>query len=240
LRWQSSRPRGTLWSAVRIIQCKRAILPRPFAQIQVKFEMAARTLKRGCTMSGKEPVSQHVRQLLEQARQGSDQALAELFTSCSDYILKIVRYHLHWPLHQKCDSFDVLQEVGLALWGRPVPESALESRQAFLGYLLGLAKHKLAEERRHYARKQRSLEREAPIEKSAAEEMPARDPDPAVTGAEHDEWERYLRGLSPVERAIVRRLRAGYHQGEIAIALHMSERTVGRLLHGLKLPAETP
>jgi RNA polymerase sigma factor (sigma-70 family) len=186
-------------------------------------------------MSGKEPSSQHVQQLLEQARLGSDQALAQLFTSCGDHILKMVRYHLHWPLHQKCDSFDVLQEVGLALWGRPVPESALESREAFLGYLLGLAKHKLAEERRHYARKQRSLEREAPIEETAAEEMPAHDADPAEAAGEHDEWERFLRGLSPVERAIVRRLRAGCHQGEIAAALHISERTVGRLLHALKL-----
>src|SRR5437879_5660837 len=131
-------------------------------------------------MSGKEPLSQHVRQLLEQARQGSDEALVELFTSCSDHILKMVRYHLHWPLRRECDSFDVLQEVGLALFGHPVPESALESREAFLGYLLGLARHKLAKERRRYAAKRRSLERDVPIEEAAAEQMPAHDVDPAL------------------------------------------------------------
>jgi RNA polymerase sigma factor (sigma-70 family) len=187
-------------------------------------------------MSGKEPVSQHVKQLLERARQGSNEALAELFASCGDHILKMVRYHLHWPLRQKCDSFDVLQEVGLALWGHSVPESALESREAFLGYLLGLARHKLAEMRRHHAAKRRSLERDLPIEEAAKQEMPAHDADPVVAAAEHDEWDRYLRGLSAVERAIVRGLQAGFTQGEVAAKLHISERTVRRMLHGLKLP----
>src|SRR5262245_43082201 len=107
-------------------------------------------------MAGKEPVNQNVKQLLHQARQGSDAALVELFASCSDQIIKMVRYHLHWPLPRKCDSFDVVQEVGLALFGHPVPESALESRETFLAYMLGLARHKVAEARRHYAAKRRS------------------------------------------------------------------------------------
>ena len=87
---------------------------------------------------------------------------------------------------------------------------------------------KLAEARRHYAAKRRSLERDVPIEEAAAEEMPAHDADPDTASAERDEWDHYLRGLLPVERAIVRRLQAGYHQSEIATELGISERTVLR------------
>jgi RNA polymerase sigma factor (sigma-70 family) len=175
--------------------------------------------------------------LLEQARCGSRDALQNLFDHYCAAVLFVVRRRLHMPLRRLLDSVDIMQEVQLTLTEQPVPADALESPRAFMRFVCGIAKHKLADARRYHAAERRSLQREVPLDSVPADDLPAVDPCQELD--EVETWQRLEQELPPVYRAIVRLRRAGKTQVEIAAHLGIGERTVRRVLSKLK-PILTP
>ena len=178
--------------------------------------------------------------LLEQARQGDRAAATKLFDYYAHHFLRVVRRRLTQPLRRLMDSVDILQEARLRLYRDGLPAEVFESKETFYNYLVGLVKHVLSGAQRHYVHaKKRSLKRDVPMEGSAAAEVPEQSGAVGARLAEEEQWAQLERDLPPVYRAIVRLVRAGQTQTAIAARLHVSDRTVRRVMDKLPHPINT-
>ncbi len=173
--------------------------------------------------------------LLEQARQGSRDAAAQLFEAWKRPVLMDVREQLGWPLRRLFDSDDFLQEVAVELSSHDIAPEVFESAERFMAYVTGLAVNKVSEERRRYATLKRALSRDIALAVRERVRLLKRAhasalaPDHEERVDQEDELARLERGLPPVHRAIVRLRLAGWTYAAIAKRFDINERTVRRV-----------
>ncbi len=97
--------------------------------------------------------------LLHHARNGSPEALGQLFEACRGYLLTIARHELHRQLRAKVDAADVVQETFIEAT-RDFAAFRGQTGAELLGWLRGILRHNLADVTRHFEYGCRSLSHE--------------------------------------------------------------------------------
>jgi DNA-directed RNA polymerase specialized sigma24 family protein len=106
-----------------------------------------------------------VDELLAQARNGSNEAITELFERWKNPVLKIIRKKRAKRLHSILDSDDVLQDICFILFRTHLHPSVFESKRTFLSYLIKIAENRVQEINRFFfLRKKRDLNREVHLQ----------------------------------------------------------------------------
>jgi RNA polymerase sigma factor (sigma-70 family) len=178
---------------------------------------------------------QDIPRLMEQIRGGSQEAVRELLKNYGDALLWAIRSKLAPPLRRQFDSADFLQAVWASFFTGPLQDYHFDSPEALMGFLVRLASNKLCDATREvlYTQK-RGLNRTRSLDGSAG--IPAKDvagsaPTPSQIVLAEEQWDRLLKShVLPQHQHILKLLREGHTQQEIAQELHLNERTVRRVL----------
>src|SRR6185437_5365827 len=96
---------------------------------------------------------------LQDARDGSMEALGQLLESCQGYLSALARRELPVPLQAKVDAADMVQETFIEAT-RDFANFRGETEQELLGWLRRILRHNLADVSRHYRMCCRSLAQE--------------------------------------------------------------------------------
>ena len=156
---------------------------------------------------------------------------------CRDYeepILRVVRARLRPHLRSRYDSLDFVNDVWASFFANPPREERLSDSASLIGYLARMARNKVGEVGRRASTAKNDRDRETSLDVVARATrgggLPAPDATPSqIVGAE-DEFERLLRGRSPMHQGILTLLRDGMTYREIADRLNTTEKTVQRLV----------
>ncbi|GIW86113.1 MAG: hypothetical protein KatS3mg108_0437 [Isosphaeraceae bacterium] len=179
--------------------------------------------------------------LIDRARAGDGSALERLLEAFEPDVRAMVRGQLPRALRPRFDSMDFVQEVWRALLEQPIGQGpGYQGAARFRGYLAGVVRNKVYEEYRRRTRSQKdNLAREEPLfverqGRTEVREVAAADATPSEEFHARDCLDRLLAGGSAVEARIVEWRRQGRTLEEIAAGLGIHERTVRRLLEGLR------
>lgn len=172
--------------------------------------------------------------LLEEFRNGSDDAAERLIQEYGRYILRAVRRRLSIGLRTQFDSQDFVQAVYASLVRNRDALKKIESPDKLARFLVGMAEHKVIDQcRRYLGAEKRDLTRQCSLDGSAefarltlVNSEPAPDEQIAVD----DQVEQLLRGEPSHYRKMLELRTAGATQGEIAEKLNISQRTARRVL----------
>lgn len=181
------------------------------------------------------------RGLIDRARAGEVEALERLLEAFEGDVRAMVRGQLPRALRPRFDSMDFVQEVWRALLEQPIGHGpGYEGAARFRGYLAGVVRNKVFEEYRRRTRSQKdNLAREEPLfvehgGRTEAREVAAPDATPSEELHARDCLDRLVAGGSALEARIVELRRQGRTFDEIATRLGIHERTVRRLLDGMR------
>jgi RNA polymerase sigma factor (sigma-70 family) len=174
------------------------------------------------------------RTLLRATLAGDSEAAARL---CRDYeapILRVVRRKLMPRLRSRYDSYDFVNDVWASFFANPPRDARLSDPKSLVAYLTRMACNKVAEVGRSSTAAKNDIVRETSLEAAARGGHDVGVPAPGATpsqivGAE-DEFQRLLRGRSPMHQRILTLLRDGMTYREIAARLNTTEKTVQRLV----------
>jgi RNA polymerase sigma-70 factor (ECF subfamily) len=179
--------------------------------------------------------------LMQQAVAGCPDAFARLVRDYSNAIRRVVRRRLNPRLRSIFDSVDFMQEVWASFFKNLGQANEFADAEGLIAYLVGVARNKVEKAHRAFLEtNKRDLSRRSLFGDGAAhaDAVADRAPTPLQAVQKNDDWEHYLNGLTPAQRCVLRLLRDGLSQQEIAARLGVNERTVRRLLHQLPcLPA---
>lgn len=172
-------------------------------------------------------------ELVRRARDGDAAAYDRLFDQVSERVLVYIRCRLGRSLAAHVDCLDVLQET--YLHAHRSFTTFEPGRGDFMGWLCGVADHRLRDLADHHGAKKRRPPGGALVQASTAlARVRAEQTGPATAAARRDRDERLvaaLEGLEPDAReAVLLRHFRGYTLDAVALALGTSERTVRRLL----------
>ena len=95
------------------------------------------------------PTPSKMQRLVDEARQGSPEALGKLLEACRAYLLRVAHRHLDPELRGKVDSSDLVQETFLKAQ-RDFGRFAGQSEQELLAWLRRVLLNSLANVKRHY------------------------------------------------------------------------------------------
>jgi RNA polymerase sigma-70 factor (ECF subfamily) len=112
------------------------------------------------------------RDLLQQARSGSGEALGQLLEACRTYLLVIARRHLRASLQAKVDAADLVQETFIEAT-RDFARFRGVSEQELLGWLRGILRHNLADLSRCFAMRCRCVNLEVRLREAVALDLVA-------------------------------------------------------------------
>lgn len=187
--------------------------------------------------------SRHFQLLLDQVREGSNEAARVLEQRYGDHILRIVRRKLQKSMRSKFDSIDFVQIVWASFFADPSRIPAVRTPDDLASWLGVLAANKVADEGRHLQTQKRDLKREVRIDERAAIAGPhpaSRDPTPSAVAVFNEQWERLVTNQPPNVRRIVELKLLGHKFREIADEAGVNERTARRIIKRLEARAEPP
>jgi RNA polymerase sigma-70 factor (ECF subfamily) len=177
--------------------------------------------------------TRHFQTLLQQVQQGSQEAARELADTYGPYVRRYVRRTLNSSLRQKFDSIDFVQLVWASFFTEPKGLPPLESPEHLVGYLAGMARHKVLNTGRHMQTQKHDVQREVRLDCAGHATEPhlaSRDPTPSSVAIFHEEWERLVEDQPEKVRRIIELRFAGNTYEEIACALAIHERTVRKII----------
>jgi RNA polymerase sigma factor (sigma-70 family) len=183
------------------------------------------------------------RVLMQQVREGSDEASREVVSQFGEQIRRAVRRALDARLRTHFDTIDFVQLVWSSLFRVRDKLDRFDCPEALAGYLATMARNKVGMElRRRLALKRRDMIKQRSIEELAELEEPGlsgRQPAPAEVAMAHEKLNCLLQGQSPQYRHFIHlRLQGNTHQ-DIADAAGVIVRTVRRFFRRL-LHTATP
>jgi RNA polymerase sigma factor (sigma-70 family) len=177
-------------------------------------------------------------QLMQQLREGSPEAAEYLFRHYRTDLVRVIRHNLNKRLRKQFDSVDFLQSVWRTFFTLPIEQLEFADSRALRAFLVELAANKVIDTyRSRFQSRRRSLNREKSLEGSAAiaaSYLAADDPTPSQIAIEDEVWDQLITGLPKVGQSILRMLREGRSQREIAQELSVTERSIHRLLQKLQ------
>jgi RNA polymerase sigma factor (sigma-70 family) len=174
------------------------------------------------------------RTLVRATLAGDSEAAARLCRDYEEPILRVVRRKLMPQLRSRYDSFDFVNDVWASFFANPPRDARLSDPKSLIAYLTRMASNKIGEVRRNTTAAKNDIVRETSLDAVARGNADACVPAPGATpsqivGAE-DEFQRLLRGRSPMHQRILTLLRDGMTYREIAARLNTTEKTVQRLV----------
>lgn len=173
------------------------------------------------------------RQLMAGLRAGDPAAVAEVARRYGPVLRAAVRGHLNPRLRVRLDSVDVVQDVWASFLGVPPDRFDFETPAALLAYLRKIAYHRAVEVyRRRFESQKDDIEAETPGETEARAVV--RPPTPSMCVSAGEEWEALVNQFPVGQRAILRRLREGHDNEDIARLTNLSLSTVNRVVKRLK------
>lgn len=171
--------------------------------------------------------------LLQAAREGQDEAAAELVASYGPHVMRTIRRTLSKEIRGKFDSIDFAQAVWASLFASPEQLDGVKEPQQLVGLLATMARNKVVDELRRRVQTQKySVRRERPLydETNGEGELASRDPTPSQFAIARERWVSMLRAQPAHYRQVIRLKLMGKTNRSIANQLGMSERTVHRVL----------
>ncbi len=143
------------------------------------------------------------RELLEQARAGSPEALNRLYERCAGRLLGFIRLRLGRDLRSRLESRDILQATLLKSLEH-VSELKADETRSVMAWLARIAEHEIRDCADFHHRQRRDAAREAPLDDDA--------PLPALTRSalsrvildeQAERLEEALESLSPAHREVI-------------------------------------
>ena len=170
--------------------------------------------------------------LLEQLCSGDARAAEHVFLEYEPFLRKVVRRQLHPRLRVKFDSADVVQSIWADLLsGFRGARWTFTSAAQLRAFLLKATHNRFLDRVRQ---SNPALQREQPLELTAAERLPAAsEPRPSEAVQADDVWERLLALCPPDHHEVLRLRRQGLSRGEIAARTGLHEGSVRRILRRL-------
>ena len=167
--------------------------------------------------------------LLDSLNRGDSAAVEQAFRTYAPYLQVIVRRQMPPRLRAKCDSVDIVQSVWVSLLddfrhGRWQFADEAHLRR----FLAKVARYRLLN---HLHRQ--AVERERPLEPTAAEALPASQARPSAEARAAELWDHILACCPPAHRELVRLRRDGVPLAEIASWTGLHEGSVRRILYDL-------
>ena len=170
--------------------------------------------------------------LLEQARQGSDEAAWDLVELYGPHVLRTVRRTISQEIRGKFDSEDFAQAVWASFFAASRQFNAVTEPRQLVGLLTKMARNKVIDEvRRRMQTQKYSVQRERVIsEFEEATPLESRDPTPSQFAIARERWVQLLQSQPERDRQIIRLRLMGKTNRSIAQELQISERTVRRVI----------
>jgi RNA polymerase sigma-70 factor (ECF subfamily) len=179
--------------------------------------------------------------LLRRLRAGDGGAAALVVEQYAYRLVALARSRLNRRILRKEDAEDVLQSVFKSFFLRCAGgQFRLGSRDDLWGLLVSLTLHKCGHRADYFQAARRDVRREAaapppPPEGSRPDwEALAREPTPVEAAVLGETVERLLADLEPRQQQIVRLSLEGEAAAQISARLGVSERTVQRVLSGVR------
>ena len=172
-------------------------------------------------------------ELLEAARQGSDEAASDLVHFYGPHVLRTVRRTLSQEIRCKFDSEDFSQAVWASFFSSPEQFSAVTEPKQLFRLLATMARNKVIDEvRRRIETHKYSVRREQRLTdlREATESLRSRESTPSQFAMAREKWIQMLKQQPQKHRRILRLKLMGRANKSIATALGVSERTVRRVL----------
>jgi len=178
--------------------------------------------------------------LLARLRTGDQAAAALVVDQYARRLIALARTNLDRRILRKEDPEDVLQSVFKSFFRRcGVGQFRLDRREDLWSLLVSLTLHKCGHRADYFRAARRNVQRETPAalgqESSASEwEALAREPTPLEAVMLAETVERLLGGLEPHQQQIVQLSLEGEAPARIATAVGVTQRTVQRVLKGVR------
>ncbi len=179
-------------------------------------------------------------ELLEEWRQGNEQAAEEIFQRYVERLIALARSRLSAKLSRRLDPEDVVQSAYRSFFRQARDDRYALRRSGDLWRLLAaITLNKLHGQIEYHTAQKRAVDQEenAPADRSLFSVRPdavARGPSPSEALAVVEELEEVMRGLDAVHRRILELRLQGQSVEEIAEDVQRSERTVRRVLEKVK------
>lgn len=177
------------------------------------------------------------RRLIENVRNGSEEAAWALIEEYGPYVLRTVRKSLNAGMRSKFDSQDFVQAVWASFFLGKHRSAKLENPQELIGFLAAIARNKVIDEVRrrtntlkHDISRERSLEQMTELQGAAGN---SREPTPSQIAMARERWTLMLKGQPEHYQQIIRLRFVGETNRTIADKLGLNEKTVRRVLDKL-------
>jgi RNA polymerase sigma-70 factor (ECF subfamily) len=171
--------------------------------------------------------------LMSGLRTGDPDAVAEVARRYGRILRAVVRRNLHPRLRTRLDSVDVVQDVWASFVALPPDRRAFASPRALVGFLKQVARRRAVEVyRQRFETQKADITREVPGETGGHAMVLS--PTPSMCVSAGEEYDRLLRSLPEGHRVILRGLREGHDNEDIARMANVSLSTVNRVVKRLK------
>ncbi|MEX0714918.1 MAG: sigma-70 family RNA polymerase sigma factor [Pirellulales bacterium] len=174
-------------------------------------------------------------ELMERARNGSQEAAREIVEEYGEYVERAVRRMLNKKMRRQFDSSDFTQAVWSSVFANLANLEGVDGPASLARYVLGTGKNKVIEEFRrllqtgkYNVNRERSLDGSAEYE---AIQLAGRDPSPSEVAATNEAVARTMSKLPLHYQEIFRLRQQGMTQAEIAARTGLHIRTVQRVIH---------
>ncbi len=184
----------------------------------------------------------HFKHLMQQVKEGSDDAVQELLDLCNRQVYRIVRRNLSRKLRSQFDSGDFVQAMWASFFDNLSVISKFDRPENLVAFLGRVARNKVIDEgRRRLKSQKRNVQSQVSIERhsnqdsqpTAVQSLETKEPTPSETAIANEEWSRLLNGQTSRHQQILRLRAAGKKCTEIAKELGLHERTVRRVIEKL-------
>lgn len=179
--------------------------------------------------------------LIGRAREGDEHALEELLRSFETDVRLMVRVRLPKALRARFDSMDFVQSVWTSLFVNPQRDEVnFANAKHFRAFLAGVVSNKVNQQyRKRTQSKKYELAREEPLyvrrgDQEQPRELPATLPTASEEAQATERMAQLAAGRSPAEARALELRRRGLTFDEIAAQTGLHERTVRRLIEGLR------
>jgi RNA polymerase sigma factor (sigma-70 family) len=174
-------------------------------------------------------------ELLDRYRQGDSKAADALFARYVERLTELVRWQIAPRLRKRIDPEDAVHSAYRSFFIRARSGDFVLQRSGELWKLLvAMTLNKLRRQIVHHQSQKRSVRRDRSIEEPALPDLSVC-PSPLEALAAADELESLMRKLSPLERTVLELRLQEHRWDEIAQATGRSERTVRRVLEGIRV-----
>ena len=174
-------------------------------------------------------------ELMQQVREGSDDAIRQLLSDYGDDVLRVIRRKLMKRLRTQYDSDDFYQAVWGSFFARRELLSQFDSPGQLVAFLRSMAGNKVVDEIRHRLRKKRNISREQRLDSEMQNNSDAiaQQPTPSEMAVAREQMDNLVGEQPSLYQRIVQLRVDGATYREIAEETGMHERSVRRVVRRL-------